>query len=226
MRGTVDPQDLLFDPEIERTARRNRQGSRARRREARLRQREAPQPPPEPVVEQPGVVMADNVNEQGRTLRDYSKATTRGYYGSIVRPRVEGHSITIPSGLLQVIQQNQFAGLPHEDPNQHLEIFVQLCDTVQIDGVSDDAIYLRLFTFSLRDRARNWLSAQPEGSITTWADLTNKFVNKFFPTSKAAKLRSEITAFAQQEGETLYDAWERFKDLLRKCPQHSLPDWL
>ncbi|KAG8490843.1 hypothetical protein CXB51_014050 [Gossypium anomalum] len=26
--------------------------------------------------------------------------------------------------------------------------------------------------------------------------------------------------------ETLYDAWERFKDLLRRCPHHGLPLWL
>jgi len=26
--------------------------------------------------------------------------------------------------------------------------------------------------------------------------------------------------------ETLYGAWERFKDLLRRCPHHELPKWL
>ncbi|KAK5846848.1 hypothetical protein PVK06_003147 [Gossypium arboreum] len=26
--------------------------------------------------------------------------------------------------------------------------------------------------------------------------------------------------------ETLYDAWERYKDLLRRCPHHGLPLWL
>ena len=24
----------------------------------------------------------------------------------------------------------------------------------------------------------------------------------------------------------MYEAWERYKDLLRKCPYHELPDWL
>jgi len=28
-----------------------------------------------------------------------------------------------------------------------------------------------------------------------------------------AKLRAEITSFIQQDGESLYEAWERFKDL-------------
>ena len=31
---------------------------------------------------------------------------------------------------------------------------------------------------------------------------------------------------AQMELETLFDTWERFKDLLRRCPHHKLPTWL
>ena len=30
----------------------------------------------------------------------------------------------------------------------------------------------------------------------------------------------------QFENETLYKAWERYKDLLKKCPHHELPYWL
>ncbi|XP_073309932.1 uncharacterized protein [Primulina huaijiensis] len=36
------------------------------------------------------------------------------------------------------------------------------------------------------------------------------------------KLRADITTFAQYEQEPLYDAWERFKDLLRRFPHHEL----
>ena len=35
----------------------------------------------------------------------------------------------------------------------------------------------------------------------------------------------EITSFNQEDGESLYEAWERFKDLLRKCPHHEFFDW-
>src|SRR5262249_31434778 len=28
------------------------------------------------------------------------------------------------------------------------------------------------------------------------------------------------------ESESLYKAWERYKDLLRRCPHHGLPTWL
>ena len=39
-------------------------------------------------------------------------------------------------------------------------------------------------------------------------------------------MRIEIASFAQQDMESLYDAWERYRDLLRCCPQHSILDWL
>ncbi|XP_075475256.1 uncharacterized protein LOC142505999 [Primulina tabacum] len=67
--------------------------------------------------------------------------------------------------------------------------------------------------------------AQPslEGSIATWEDMAKAFVIKYFPPSKTMKLRADITTFAQFDQESLYEAWERFKDLLRRCPHHELP---
>ncbi|XP_061364598.1 uncharacterized protein LOC133308032 [Gastrolobium bilobum] len=40
-----------------------------------------------------------------------------------------------------------------------------------------------------------------------------------------ARLKSKITSFEQKESESLYEAWERFKGLLRKCPQHGIEAW-
>ncbi|KAL0361711.1 UNVERIFIED_CONTAM: hypothetical protein Sradi_3855600 [Sesamum radiatum] len=36
---------------------------------------------------------------------------------------------------------------------------------------------------------------------------------------------NEITSFVQLDRESLYEAWERFKSMLRKCPHHELPVW-
>ena len=66
------------------------------------------------------------------------------------------------------------------------------------------------------------MNSLPPDSITTWSDLADKYLLKYFPPTKNAKLRSEITSFHQFE-ESLCDAWERFKELLRKCPHHGIP---
>ena len=97
---------------------------------------------------------------------------------------------------------------------------------MKYNGVSDDAIRLRLFPFSLKEKAKHWLILEPPNSITSWDDLSNKFLARFFPPAKAAKLRIEISSFYQYEGESFYEAWERFKDLLRKNPHHSFTEWM
>ncbi|GJZ91637.1 zinc finger, CCHC-type containing protein [Tanacetum coccineum] len=72
----------------------------------------------------------------------------------------------------------------------------------------------------------NWLDHPPTGSILTWDDLTTRFLAQFFPPESTAKLRNDILMFQQHQGESLYDAWNYFKDLLRKVPHNGLDLWL
>ncbi|KAJ9159719.1 hypothetical protein P3X46_025198 [Hevea brasiliensis] len=104
-----------------------------------------------------------------------------------------------------MIQQTQFAGSPTEDPHYHLQCFLALCDTFKMNGVSDQGIRLRVFPFSLRDRARKWLLSQPAGTFTTWENLSQAFLARYFPPAKTAKLRLKLNTFRQKEGESLFD---------------------
>ncbi|GKE60438.1 zinc finger, CCHC-type containing protein, partial [Tanacetum coccineum] len=56
-----------------------------------------------------------------------------------------------------------------------------------------------------------------DGSITTWEDLTTRFLAQFFPPGRTAKLRNDILMFQQHQGESISEAWTRFKDMLQKC---------
>ncbi|GJV56551.1 reverse transcriptase domain-containing protein [Tanacetum coccineum] len=87
--------------------------------------------------------------------------------------------------------------------------------------VPNTTIKLLLFPFSLDGVAKTWLDKEPPNSILTWDDLVSKFINFFFPPSKTTNLRNEITNFRQIAQESFSEAWERFKELLRKCPHHG-----
>ena len=106
---------------------------------------------------------------------------------------------------------------PYEDPHNRLSSFLELCDTIKYNGVSRDTIKLQLFPFSLRDKACTWFYALPKRSIETWDAMMQKFLTKFFPPQMILQLRVEIIQFWQGENELLYDAWDQFKDLLRRC---------
>ncbi|GKD98076.1 reverse transcriptase domain-containing protein, partial [Tanacetum coccineum] len=68
------------------------------------------------------------------------------------------------------------------------------------------------------------LLKEPPRSILTWEDLVSKFVNYFFPPSKTTNLKNDITNFQQKFEETFSEAWDRFKELLRKCPHHGFSE--
>ncbi|GJS98306.1 zinc finger, CCHC-type containing protein [Tanacetum coccineum] len=77
-------------------------------------------------------------------------------------------------------------------------------------------------TFSLHDQGINWLDRLFAGSISTLDDLITRFLAQFFPPERIAKLQNDILIFQRHQNESLYDAWNRFKDLLRKVPHHGL----
>ncbi|KAI3725736.1 hypothetical protein L1987_65528 [Smallanthus sonchifolius] len=164
---------------------------------------------------------------ENRTIAEFARLSLDALGSSITRPTVDANNFEIKSHVIHMIQSScTFNGLSDEDPHAHIANFLEICDTFKLNGLSNDAIRLRMFPFSLSERARAWLNSLPTGSITTWDDLAQKFLSKYFPLAKTAKLRNDITTFTQDDGESLYEAWERFKDMLRKCPHHGLEVWL
>ena len=57
----------------------------------------------------------------------------------------------------------QFGGLANDDPNLHIANFLEIFYTFKHNGVTDDAIRLRLFPFSLNNKANAWLISLPPG---------------------------------------------------------------
>ena len=83
-------------------------------------------------------------------------------------------------------------------------------------------IKLQLFTFSLRDVATNWFESLHVGSVNNWEELVEASMSRFFPPALTSERRSEIIVFKQGEDESLYNAWERYKRLLKRCSLHGI----
>ncbi|GKE94941.1 zinc finger, CCHC-type containing protein, partial [Tanacetum coccineum] len=104
--------------------------------------------------------------------------------------------------------------------------FLKLVDSLYLDGENRERTCLRLFQFSLRYQASNWLERLLAGSITIWDNLTTRFLAQFFPPGRTTKFRNDTLMFQQHHGESLSEARTRFKDLLQKVPHHGIDRWL
>ncbi|XP_030478162.1 uncharacterized protein LOC115695219 [Cannabis sativa] len=167
------------------------------------------------------IALAD---DRAQAIREYAAPMFNELNLGIVRPKIQAPHFELKPIMFQMLQTvGQFGGSPTEDPHLHIHPFLEVSDSFKLQGVSEEALRLKLFPFSLRDRARAWLNTLPPDSVTNWNNLAKKFLRKYFPPTRNAKFRSEIMSFQQLEDETTSDAWERFKELLRKCPHHGIP---
>nr|GEU74508.1 hypothetical protein [Tanacetum cinerariifolium] len=105
-----------------------------------------------------------------------------------------------------------------------LRKFLRFFDLFHIPNITQDQVMLRAFHMSLTGAANHWVRNKLFGSITTWEDLKIKFLSKYCPPACTAKKMEEINNFQQESNETLYQARERYKELLMKCPQHYLTE--
>ncbi|XP_027172083.1 uncharacterized protein LOC113771713 [Coffea eugenioides] len=127
-------------------------------------------------------------------------------------------------GLIHLLPS--FHGFSGEEPYKHLQEFDVVCTSMKPSGITEEQIKMRAFPFSLKDAAKDWFYYVPPGSITTWEQLKKKFLQKYFPASRAANLRKEICGITLHPEESLYDYWERFKKLCIRCPQYQISEQL
>ncbi|XP_075485255.1 uncharacterized protein LOC142524976 [Primulina tabacum] len=119
-------------------------------------------------------------------IRDHFRPVINNHYPGIARGTINANNFELKPALINMVQQNQFAGTAISDTHVHLRPFLEITDT----------------------------------------ELATKFLAKYFPPAKSAQLKIEISTFRQTGFEQLYEAWERYKELLRKCPNHGFEDWV
>ncbi|GJY62485.1 hypothetical protein Tco_0463142, partial [Tanacetum coccineum] len=125
------------------------------------------------------------------TLGDYSKPSHEGYRNTIELP--EGNNVVpLRSDTIRLVQNGcSFHELRSEDPNLHLKDFLKLADSLDVHG-----------------------------SISTWEDLTTRFLAQLFPPGRTAKLRNDIlirtidqSASGKLRDRNAKESWALLEDL-------------
>ncbi|KAL4302615.1 hypothetical protein GQ457_10G009080 [Hibiscus cannabinus] len=171
---------------------------------------------------------AQQMNQQlpARTIRDYLAEDLEGLNPAVTMLDFEAEHFELKPVMFNMLNTlGQFRGTPNENARQHVKSFLEICNSFKIHGVSNDVFKLKLFPYSLRDKAKTWLNNLQPGSLQSWTQLCRCFLAKFSYTNMTDHLRNQITSFWQEDDETMHEAWERYRDLFRRCPMHGLSEW-
>jgi hypothetical protein len=153
------------------------------------------------------------------SLQDLFAPVMTSSHSCIMPPPTNATHFDLKPHVIQLLPS--FHGLDNENPYGHVKKFKDMCATFKFQNFSEESIHLRLFPFSLQDRAREWLDSNKPESITSWESLLSKFYNKFFTMSKVNEYIKKISSFTQEEDEKFSKSWECFKELLIKCHPHG-----
>ena len=218
MRGSLPKDQLLFDPEIERTLPRVNSKTRRRRKiaeERRLREEASPSS-----SVQSEEVVAETFEEQMAEVRTEMSANSPRRTAQFAH--AEGvRNTEMKTGILQLLYASPFTGNDHEDPFAHLTKFYEIAGATGIDAAGEEALFKRLFPHSLLGKEKEWYLDQAPSVMTDWNLLEEKFLERYFPQSRFMEAKTAIAVFTQGGNESLNEAWEIFKSMLRKCKGHG-----
>jgi hypothetical protein len=102
------------------------------------------------------------------SLRELFASVATSSHSCIVLPPTNATHYLKPH-VIQMLPS--FYSLDHENPYSHVKKFKNICATTKFQKISEEAVHLKLFPFSLHDRAMEWLDSNAPGSITSWEEF-------------------------------------------------------
>ncbi|GKA43492.1 hypothetical protein Tco_0736216 [Tanacetum coccineum] len=151
-------------------------------------------------------------------------ALTRGNQApGVVKPEIGGNvNFDIKSQIMRELREDTFFENKNDDAHEHVERVLDIVNLFNIPGVSHDVVMLRVFPINLTGATKRWVDRLPPGFVDSCDLFKKTFIQRYCPPSKTAKQLEEILNFKQEGDETLYKSWERYNNLLYKCPTHDI----
>ena len=120
----------------------------------------------------------------------------------------------IPSGMIEQMLANPYAGDGIEHPNMHLINVEQICGLLKLAGLLRDEVMKKAFPLSLKGKALAWYRLCDDIGSWNWNRLKLEFHQKFYPMHLVHRDRNYIYNFWPREGESIAQAWGRLKSML------------
>ena len=110
-------------------------------------------------------------------------------------PRMSAPSYIVPKTKKMVIRPYLMPLLPtfhamaSKNTYLHIREFEEVCNTFKEETATMDLMRLKLFPFTLKDKAKFWLNSMRPRSIQNWTEMEVEFLKKFFSTHKINSLK-------------------------------------
>ncbi|GJT38256.1 hypothetical protein Tco_0938121 [Tanacetum coccineum] len=117
----------------------------------------------------------------GPIMKEYISATSKSFISNNNNEKmIEKNFIKIEGTFLLKIRDNVFHGNDGEDVFKHINSFLEVVKPLKIRGLSHDRFRLSVFPTSLSGAAKEWFINKCIDAISTWDDLVEKFILKFY----------------------------------------------
>nr|GEV13399.1 reverse transcriptase domain-containing protein [Tanacetum cinerariifolium] len=159
-----------------------------------------------------------------RAMEELCQPSLNGRGGPIAPIAIQEMNFGLKNDMIQHVWNScQYHGLPSDDANKHLDKFLHVTQSIKVNGVTDDALRLYLFSHSLTHHTIAWFDRLPKNSINTFEQMAKMFLGKYFPPSMVTKLRNKITNF-RQRGTFMKRHPKECYDLIENMTAHH-NDW-
>src|SRR3989337_2223134 len=113
----------------------------------------------------------------------------------------------IPSGMIEKLLANPYAGDGTVHPGMHLIYVDEICGLFKLAGLSGDGVKKKVFPLSLEGKASMWYRLCDDTDTWDWNRLKLEFHHKFYPMHLVHRDRNYIYNFWPREGESIAQAW-------------------
>ncbi|GKE61815.1 hypothetical protein Tco_1512182, partial [Tanacetum coccineum] len=160
----------------------------------------------------------ENVDIETLTLEQYLALGLNNTRKRFTCP--DNSSFEIKGQPLRELRKISFSGGPSDIVFEHINNVLKIASIFN----AQQSTLIQVFPLHLEGIAKRWFERTSTECTQSWSDLKQNFIRRFCPPTMIFKQLSEIRNFMQEEGESLFDTWERYYDLLFKCPYHDLND--
>ncbi len=143
----------------------------------------------------------------------------RTNYSPIVRPGPEG-DWALKTNIIANLPK--FHGGPIENPHNHLKLLTNQIETIKPPNINIDLAKLKAFPWTMEKSAQVWFDSLTPGSITTWEQMAEIFLRKYWSKDKVDNFEKEIVAFNQTKHMTYCEYYRNWIATQELWPLTSL----